>query len=851
MEAERTVCLTIDGQVITCPLGWTVYEAASSVGIHIPTFCNHEKLVPVGACRMCLVEIEGALGLLTSCTTPARDGMVVKVHTSPAAAGACKANIEFLLTNHPLDCPVCDKGGECPLQDQAMQDGPGTSRYVEEKRHKLKRHPLSELIVLDQERCVLCWRCIRFLDEWADDHELDLFGRGAGTQIDTFPGRPLRSKWQGNTIDICPVGALTSRTFRFQARVWELTKTPSICPLCSVGCNIVLGVKTNQVRRVTPRENMEVNDAWICDRGRFGHGFVDHPDRLTRPLIRRHGELQAATWEEALDLVGRRFKEIIGADGPQAIGGLGSTRVTNEANYLFQRFMRTVVGSNNVDHLARMPVGATPLSSLPDLENKDVLFLLGIDPSTEAPLVELWIKKAVLRHGTALLVASSRWLELGRYCGSWLGYRPGGEETLMNGLARAILDAGLASPASRVSNRQEFEQWIKGYDAKRVERETGVPYEVIWQTAEMLARAQRPAILYGSGWTWGKRGQAKLDALANMALLLADVDTGFIAGDNNTLGALEMGVVPDLYPGQQPFQDTRLRNRLSNLWGAKLSPVEGLGFEGMMAAALEGTLKALWILGSDPARDSRLAGPVLRAVPFLVVQDLFLTETAQQAEVVLPAASFAETDGSFFNVTGRMQALRAAKRPPGEARPDWRILSEAARRMVDGRQRGAWDLGGPEDVWLEIARISPVYRGVDLETIGSGGWQRPIPSRVARRAFALVESEMAPSAPEYPLTLVPGRVLYDRGTMLRCSERIQALVPQAFVLVHPSDAEKLGLSDGDAASVASASGRLELTVRVDDGVVTGVAFAPVSLSETPLSQLFSDSGTLPQVRIVK
>jgi NADH-quinone oxidoreductase chain G len=851
MEAERTVCLTIDGQVITCPLGWTVHQAATSVGIHIPTFCNHEKLVPVGACRMCLVEIEGALGLLTSCTTPARDGMVVKVHTSPAAVKARKANLEFLLTNHPLDCPVCDKGGECPLQDQAMQDGPGKSRYVEPKRHKLKRHHLSEFIVLDQERCVLCWRCIRFLDEWADDHELDLFGRGAGTRIDTFPGHPLSSKWQGNTIGLCPVGALTSHVFRFQARVWELTKTPSICPLCSVGCNIVLGVKTNRLRRVTPRENMEVNDVWICDRGRFGHGFVDHPDRLTRPLVRRDGELQEATWEEALELIVRRLKEIMGAGGPQTIGGLGSTRVTNEANYLFQRLMRAVVGTNNLDHLARMPAGATPLRSLPELESKDVIFLVGIDPSAEAPLVELWIKKAVLRHGAALLVASSRRIELGRYCGSWLGYLPGSEVALMNGLARAVLDAGLASPASRVANGPDFEQWLKDYDGERVERETGVPSEVVRQTAETLARAQRAAILYGSGWTWGDRGQANLDAMANLALLLADAEAGFIAEDNNTLGALEMGVVPDLYPGQQPFQDIKTRNRLSNVWGAKLSPVEGLSSEGMMAAALQGTLKAMWILGSDPARDLRLAGAALRAVSLLVVQDLFLTDTAQQADVVLPVASFAETDGSFFNVTGRLQALRAAMRPPGEARPDWWIIVEAARRMADGRQRGAWDFGGPGDVWPEIARISPVYRGVDLGTIGSRGWQRPIPSPVARQTFVLVESQTAPVVPEYPLTLVPRRVLYDRGTMLRCSERIQALVPQAFLLVHPSDAERMALADGDTASVISAGGHLDLTVKVDDGVVPGVAFAPVSLSEAPLSLLFSEGGALPRVRIVK
>jgi NADH-quinone oxidoreductase chain G len=853
---ERTISLTIDGQEVSCSAGCTIAQVASQAGIHIPTFCHHEKLVPVGACRMCLVEIEGARGLQTACTTPVRDGMVVKVHTSPAAVKARKANIEFLLTNHPLDCPVCDKGGECPLQDQALQDGPGQSRYVEEKRHKNKRHPLGELIVLDQERCVLCWRCIRFLDEWGDDHELDLFGRGAETRIDTFPGRPLTSKWQGNTIDICPVGALTSRVFRFEARVWELTNTPTVCPMCAVGCNIVLGIKNNKVRRITPRENLEVNDAWICDKGRFAHGFVDHPERLKTPLIRRKGKLEPASWDEALDLVARRFREA------EAVSGLGSTRVTNEANYLFQRFMRSVLGTNNVDHQGRMPARATPLRSLPELEQKDVILLLGCDPSSEAPLVELWIKKAALRHGAKVLVANPRQIELGRYGGPWLGYQPGSEVVLLHGLARAILDAGLenqetrVAPAglatARVTNMDEFRAWLKDYGPQQVERLTGVPTRSLKQAAQMLAAAEHPIILYGPDWVAGAEPQAmerNLDTVANLALLLGGIDAAFLAGDNNTLGAIEMGVVPDLYPGRQPFTDSKIRGRLASFWRSKLSPVEGLDFDQMMVAGQEGTLQAMWIMGADPASDCRTAGDALGRIPFLVVQDLFLTDTASLAEVVLPAASFAETDGSFVNLTGRLQVVKAAKRPPGQARPDWRIIVELAQRMVDGKQKRAWDFSGPAEVLSEISKVLPRYRGVDYVQMGEMGWQQPAQAPVARRTFRLVESQLPVRTPVYPLTLVTGRQLYDRGTLLRCSERIQNLVPEAFVMVHPSDAERLGLLDGDDASVVSAAGSLALTVKVSDEVVPGVAFAPWNLSTAPLSVLFADRWTLPQVRI--
>jgi len=845
------VCLTIDDREVTVPAGRTVYEAATAAGIHIPTFCHHEKLIPVGACRMCLVEIVGMHGLQTSCTTPAREGMIVQVHTSSAAVHARKANIEFLLTNHPLDCPVCDKGGECPLQDQAIQDGPGQSRYVEEKRHKNKRYPLGELIVLDQERCVLCWRCIRFLDEWAGDHELDLFGRGAGTRLDTFPGRPLNSKWQGNTIDICPVGALTSRVFRFEARVWELTNTPSICPLCSVGCNISLGVKNNELRRIVPRENMAVNDVWVCDRGRFAHQFVDHPDRLKMPLVRRDGALQPATWDETLEYVARRFAEIVAQHGPQAIGGLGSTRVTNEANYLFQRFLRTVVGTNNVDHLDRMPAGIAPISSLPNLEHRDLILLLGLDPSTEAPLVELWIKKAILRHGARVLVANPRQIELGRYAGAWLGYRPGNEVALLNGLTRAVLDAGSKSPGTRVTNLEEVRTWLKDCGPDRVERVSGVPAAMVRRAAQALAQAQRPMILYGKHWLQGPAARDNTEAVANLALLLGGIEAGFVAEDNNTLGALEMGVVPDLYPGGQPFRDSQVRNRLASYWGRKLSPVEGLDLAGMMPATGKGNLQALWIMGSDPARDYPGARDTLSQIPFLVVQDLFLTETASLADVVLPAASFAETGGTYTNLTGRLQAIQPAMRPPGQARPDWSIIVELAARMAEGKSQRAWDFSGPADVLGEIAKILPAYRGLDSAKVGSAGWQSPAHPAPPRRAFVRVEARRPSSDPEYPLALVTGRLFYDRGTLLRCSERIQRLVPDAFVQVHPDDAQKLDLADGERVSVVSASGEIECTARIGPEIAPGVVYVPRNLGAVSVSALFADRSTLPHVRIVK
>lgn len=855
--AEQTITLTIDGQAVTCPAGSTVYEAATAAGVHIPTFCHHEKLVPVGACRMCLVEIEGTLNLQTSCTTPAREGMVVRVWSSEAAVKARKANIEFLLTNHPLDCPVCDKGGECPLQDQALLDGPGQSRYVEEKRHKLKRHPLSEFILVDQERCVLCWRCIRFLDEWAGDHELDLFGRGADTRLSTYEGRPLTSKWQGNTIDVCPVGALTSRVFRFEARAWELENQASVCPLCAVGCNVVLGVKNNELRRITPRENMQVNDAWLCDRGRFGHGFVDHADRLQTPLVREDGQLRPATWDEALALVARRMQEVVARDGPQAVGGIASTRATNEANYVFQRLFRAALGSNNVDHLRRMPAGAALLSALPALEHKDVVLLAGFDPGTEAPLVELWLKKGLLRHGARLLVLNPWQIELDKFGAQWIGYRPGSGLAVVQGLMRALVEAGAGSRLQRSLNLDELRAGLERYRPEVVEGAAGIPAASLLAAARLLAEARQPIVLYGPNWLLtaseeGRRREAEAIAvLENLALLLGGVEAAFVPRDNNAVGALQMGAVPDLFPGQQPLADQKVRSRLASFWGARLSPARGLTIEEMMAAGQQGSLKALWIMGSDPVRDCPGAAGSLERIPFVVVQDLFLTDTARLADVVLPAASFAEVDGTFTNLTGRVQAIRAARYAPGEARPDWWILGEAARRLAPPRGRGAWAFSSAGDVRAEMARVVPAWGDLNGPALDAGGWQLAAPPRAGRRAFVPVEAGLPARDDGGQLVLVPEPLLYDRGVLLSRSERIQRVVPAPRVRMHPDDARRLGLETGDQVSVSSAAGRWAGTLEASEQMAPGTATIAADAGDVPASALFDACGVLPRVRIAR
>ena len=820
---ESMVTLTIDDQEVTVPAGTLVLKAAESAGIEIPTFCYYDKLIPLGGCRLCLVEIEKMRGLQTACTTPVREGMVVHTDT-PEVIKTRKGMLEFLLINHPLDCPVCDKGGECTLQDWAFKYGATESRFIEEKRHKRKAHPLSPLIVKDEERCILCHRCVRFLEEWADEAQLDYFGRGRLSRVDTLPGYPFDSVFSGNTVDVCPVGALTSRVFHFQARSWELERTPSICPYCGVGCNITLDVKMNKLRRIVARENANVNDQWLCDKGRFGHAFVHSPNRLKTPLIKKGDKLEPATWQEALTLISQRLGKIVEESGPESVGGISSTRATNEANYLFQRFMRAVVGTNNVDHIGRMPDEARPLGSLAQVWEADVIFLMGVDPVEEAPLVELFIRRAVLTKGTKVIVANPRRIALNRYDGPWLAYKPGSEVAVLNGLAK------LQTSKSKIQK-------------PKTEEVTGVPSETLHQAAEMLAQAERGLIIYGPTLVRGTNGEAILAALTNLALLTNSSGPSYLAEDCNSLGALEMGVAPYLLPGRQSITDNETLQRFDRSWGVELASESGLAADAMLEAAAQDKLRALYVMKSDPATHCHIGKEALEKLDFLVVQDLFLTETARLADVVLPAASFAEMEGTFTNLAGRVQKVRGALRPPGEAKPDDQILLELAKAM--GSNLNYTSAGA---VMTEIAELTPMYGNISYEDLGEGGLSRAVDGR---ESPTLVKPETCDLRPETGdlLALVTGRLLYDGGIHLGQSETMRQFVPEPFVEINPADAEAMGITDGAVVTVASSKGKLKLAARVSEDIRPGCVFVPQNFSEAPVSVLLDETAAVTWVSV--
>ncbi len=861
------VNLTIDDRAVSVPAGTLVVDAAKSVGIDIPIFCSHSRLDPLGACRMCLVEIGDARGLRlqTACTVPVAEGMIVRTR-SKLVKDTQEATLAFILTNHPLDCPICDKGGECPLQDQTFQYGPGLSQFVEPKRHKQKHYPISELIMLDQERCILCWRCIRYLEEWEDKPQIGLFERGGETIIDIFPGQPVDAKTSGNIIDLCPVGALTNRVSRFRYRPWEIQPVETICTHCAVGCNIRADVRHNSLRRVMARENLEVNDLWICDKGRFVIDYVNSDARLTTPLVRRArgGTLEPASWNEALGLVAERLSGIVATKGPDAVGGIGSARLSNEANYLLQKLMRTTIGTNNVDHRDGSAVAATShgIPAIRQLTTADAIVLLGFDPSEEAPVLDLTIKRAARRRGVKLLIAHPRQIELTRYPGQYLGYRPGGEVALFHGMIRTILANKWADESTlrRVGNFNQLAGWVEEAGPDAVLALAGVTAEDLKAAAQVLVQAKNPVILFGPLLTRGPDGEAILQALLNLLYTCGHGDRlGFVGLDANSQGVRDVGLLPNRLPGQEPLDSAAARERLSRAWGAAPPTQPGLSYWQMIT----GGVQALYVMGADPASESDAARQALSRLDFLVVQDLFLSETAKLADVVLPAASsFIEADGTFTNLEGRVQRSLAGNRPRGEAAADWSILlhlahawpqpvveevvARAKGQKPKGKpaaRRGAvWEYNGLPAVLVEITRVVPAYADLSWDGLGNQGRQTSAKPTTNRR-FQAETLRAAGHDTEYPLTLVTGTRLFDGGTLIQASTTVAQLVPAPFVGIHPNDAAQQSLVVGQAVTVSSPAGQVSLTVRIDESVRPGTAWVPVGQSGEPAGALLAGKAT--------
>jgi NADH-quinone oxidoreductase subunit G len=896
------VTLIIDGKTVTVPAGTNIVNAARSGGVSVPVFCYHPKMAAVGMCRMCMVEVytpmidratnqpvldehgQPKLALMANklqagCVTPVSPGMVVKTVTDRVKF-AQRGQLEFLLTSHPLDCPVCDKGGECPLQNLTMEWGPGNSRYdYTDKQHFVKPIPLGDLIYLDRERCILCARCVRFQDEIAGDPVLGFDNRGRNWEIISKSDPPFDSKFSGNTTDICPVGALTTSDFRFKARVWELRSVPSICPHCPVGCNTSLDMRYDNLMRVMPRENDYVNEIWICDKGRFGMRYFEQKERIKTPLIKRNNKWVEASWDEALRFVADKLTLIRASAGAEALAGLAGPKLSNEDLYLFQKLFREVLGSSNVDHRAGLinepalddltpQLGVGRGTNLMTLGKGTSVLVIGADPEEEASGYVLRLR-GILNRGGEVTVVNPYPTKLDRSATRTLRPRPGTGPQLVLALISAIVAQNLQNDefiAARLRNVEELRQALGRFPMAELVEATGIAEDDIRAVAHSFASAENGIIMYGR--TALSIGPALLQEIANLALITGKAgkpNNGLIAltSGANTRGALDMGVRPDKAAG-----------------GAAVTQ-PGLSARDMWGAAVEGRLRGMYVAGLNPARGNPAVAQALGALEFLVVQDLFLTETAQLADVVLPASSVAEREGTFTNAERRVQRFRQARRVEG-TRPDWQIfqgIAQAVREITQvdapavagntkrsARTRAStatttavaapvlvWDYVTASDVADEISQTVAGYNGtsytsLDLtrkswgrqpneafyydgtsyeNTEGVGVQLAPLADSATNKFALAFPNPDSPAADErYPVALMAAPRAYNGGEWARGS-KLQSHIPPAHIILSFADAQRLGVGMGEKVQITSAGGAIELPAQVDAGLAEGLALLPL------------------------
>jgi NADH-quinone oxidoreductase subunit G len=760
---SETVTLAINDKQITVPAGTLLIEAARQNDIHIPSFCYVKDLALQAACRMCLVEIEKTPKLQVACTTVCTNGMVVRTESQPVIE-ARRAVLEFILTNHPLDCPVCDKGGECELQDMTFKYGPGTSRFVEVKEHQPEQQ-VSPIIFFDAPRCILCYRCVRICDEGMDVKALEPIGRGVKTIIGTGHDT-LDCEDCGNCIDICPVGAITSNQYRYKTRPWELKYFGTACTFCSNGCKTTLSVRNNRIIRANNRDRTGINEEFLCVKGRFGFDYVGSGDRLRTPLLRRDGQLRPVSWDDAIGFIADKLGEIRGKSGPDAIGAMGSPRLTNEENYLLQKFMRQIVGSNNIDHhrtadYASLEVALAKRQKADSLLNVDhiktakTILLIGDDPTTQQPLVAFNIRFAVRRNDARLFLINSTRIKLLRKAVGSLIVKEGSEAALVAYLARrggASLDGAAAATGLSRESIESFDKEVR----------SAGDVAVIFG-AEIRGAAVHELVEFGTSLS----GITRYLALSDFA---------------NSRGAMDMGVAPQWLPGYAPVSSANVRERFEEIWGGKVSAARGWSQLEMMDAIWDGKLKALLVFGANPA--DRFSNPsdcavnssmgaTLEKLELLVVSDLFLTETARRAHVVLPAASFAEKEGTMTNCGGQVQRLQRALFPLEGVKSDMEMIVDLARAC------GAveWVHAPWNAVLKEIAAVNSGYAGVTAQDLLQG----IIPNtKIAATVEAL------PDAAE--LIVLAGsmrpntsRSLYASGSLASHSAVLVQLEPRAAV----------------------------------------------------------------------
>ncbi len=880
------VSITVDGKTVQVAKGEVLIKAAQEHGTYIPRFCWHERMKPVGMCRMCLVQIEGVRGFPPACTTPVAEGMVVNT-LSDDVKNIQDGVLELLLVNHPLDCPVCDRGGECPLQDTTLAFGPGESRFTEEKRHWEKPIAISDLVLLDRERCIQCARCTRFADEIAGDPLITFNERGGHTEIATFPDEPFASYFSGNTVQICPVGALTAKPYRFKARPWDLSAVETSCTTCAVHCRGALESSSNRLVRLLGVDSEPVNQGWLCDKGRYGYDAIHADTRVRHPMVRRDGALVACTWPEALDAAAEGLRNALAAGGASGIAVLGGARGTNEDAYVWARFAKGVLRTDNVDAqlgdgLPADVVLGLAHATIADLDTARGIVVLGVDVKEELPVLYLRARRAAVELGVPLIEISPTATGLAPYAAASLRYAPGEQADVVASFAAALGGAASGDAAADTA------------------------------AAALAGRAGNVVVIVGRG-NLAEHADATVAALAPLAAL---EDSRFLVALRraNVRGALDLGLAPGFLPGRVSLEAGR--EWFEETWGA-VPDERGLDALGILAAAAKSRISALVLLGADPIADcpdASLAAEGIAGAEFVIAVDTTITDSNRGADVFLPVTTWGEQDGTVTNLEGRVQRVARKVSPDGTAMPDWRIAAELALRL-----REDFDLATAEEVTDEIARGAPAFAGADSALlrrardgavlpladhadtlvlgplsipVTAGSWEPILPGHVDGAVIAAeveveVEVEVAidtadetvevtlvetvvvverevpalhqwsgatpattrPGRDAYALRLVSSRVLYDGGVTAAATPSFGALIRPAELHVNPQDRDRIGVDDGVAVRVTSARGQLDVPVRADATVPLGTALLTWNLPGASVGTLVDATSAVTDLRV--
>lgn len=816
------VNLTIDGKQVTVPKDATIYDAAKSVGIKIPILCHDKKLHPFGGCRMCLVEVEQMKGRqIPACTTPVTEGMIVSTST-PEIIQARKLVLELLLLKHPIDCPVCDAAGDCDLQNLTYEYEVNANRFQDEKfQHQIDYE--NPLIERDMNRCVHCGKCARICDEIVSYGAYTFINRGLEAKLGTEFDGPLNCEFCGSCVSVCPVGALVSRPFKFKARWWSLNKVKTVCSYCGTGCQLTLGIKDNKVLTTVYDENQGFHNGQLCTRGRFGYQFVSSDKRLKTPLVKKNGKFEEASWDEALGLVRQRLVEAKSAGGA-TVAGLVTPRLTNEELYLFKLLFNKGLGSDNIDHSAgyaheALTAGAAeslgyPASpaSISDIQATNLLLVVKTDAYETHPVLGFEINLGVKRKGVNLRIVSDKKGKLSKLPNAaTFIHKPGSEVPLFNALAKVIVDEELSdSSVGSLPGYADFVKSLSAFAPTAVADQCGMSADDITALAREYAQAEKALIMLPLGMGYPGHGKVLAQAVINLALL-----TGKIGKEG--CGVLIMGE----------------KNNSQGAADLQIHPVTGgRDAMGILDGCTSGAIKTLYVVGENPVvsyPNRKKVEAALDAVEFLVVQDLFMTETASKADVVLPACSFAEKDGTFTSVGKAVQRVRKAIAPVGMARSDFDIFNTLYSSL------GCESLNGLAEAFAEIASTVPSYSGLSFAGLGENGAVYPVTNK--SQFIPSVVSGQEPTAGA--MALVTGSALNHCGTLSLYGEGPMYVCPEGYLELNRGDAKKLGVEDGQSLTVKSSLGEVKLKAKVSMRLPEGVVFAPYHFSDMSINGITS------------